>query len=255
MWNRTKRLINSYLDELIERASGPDKEVRRVTQAELARLNELEVQTLASVKMFEKELAEVELKMIGVTERERISRERGDLAAAESAGRELVNLAAHRDLLRQQISEGKSSAARSRALRDERKRVGEDLASETHLTAMREDIAGLNTPFGKNDPASTIEEMRMRLNRPGVSENDARLADAEREFEEEQKRARADEMLARYKSSIAAGEANLTENRAQSPAATSNQAATSSDAAPSESEQPDQPKTLGRNSGPVRPID
>jgi hypothetical protein len=254
MWNRTKRLINSYLDELIERASGPDKDVRRVTQAELARLNELEVQTRASVKMFEKELAEVELKMIGLSERERIARERGDLAAAESAGRELVNLASHRDLLRQQISEGKASAARAHALRDDRRRVGEELATETHLTTMREDIAGLNTPFGKNDPASTIDEMRMRLNRPAVSENEARLAEAERQFEEEQKRARADEMLARYKNSISAGEANVAQE-APRPQAAPNQASTEPDAAPSEGEQPDPPKTLGRNHGPVRPID
>jgi len=252
MWNRTKRLINSYLDELIERASSPDKDVRRVTQAELARLTELEVQTLASVKMFEKELAEIELKMIGVSERERIARERGDIAAAESAGRELVALGSQRDLLRQQIGEAKASAARSRALRDERKRMGEELASETHLTNMREGIAGLDTPFGKNDPASTLEEMRRRLNRPAVSENEARLAEAERQFEEEQKRARADEMLARYKSSIASSESSVVEER---PPATANQADRPSSVAPSEGEQPEQPKTLGRNSGPVRPID
>nr|AIA13481.1 hypothetical protein [uncultured bacterium] len=124
MWNRTKRLINSYLDDLIERASSPDKDVRQVTRAEIARLNELEVQTLASVKMFEKELAEVELKILGIAEREKMARERGDLIAAESAGRELVTLASHRDLLKQQISEAKSSAARARALREERKQSG-----------------------------------------------------------------------------------------------------------------------------------
>src|SRR5215211_6745410 len=166
MWNRTKRLINSYLDELIERASGQGRDVRQVTRAELARLSELEVQTLASVKMFEKELAEVELKMIGVSERERIARERGDIASAESAGRELVALGSHRDLLRQQISEGKASAERARALREERRRVGEELVTETHLTNMREGIAGLDIPFDRNDPASTLEEMRMRLKRP-----------------------------------------------------------------------------------------
>src|ERR1044071_7613074 len=132
MWNRTKRLINSYLDDLIERASSSDKDVRRVARAEIARLSELEVQTLASVKMFEKELAEVELKMIGVTERERMARERGDLVAAESAGRELVQLGEHRDLLRQQISEAKASAARARRLREERRQQGEELATETH---------------------------------------------------------------------------------------------------------------------------
>src|SRR2546423_4528808 len=111
MWNRTKRLINSYLDELIERTSGPDKDVRQITRAEVARLNELEVQTLASVKMFEKELAEVELKMIGVTERERMARERGDMASAESAGREPGHLCAAPGLLQPKHRRTAGSAA------------------------------------------------------------------------------------------------------------------------------------------------
>jgi hypothetical protein len=255
MWNRTKRLINSYIDDLIERASNPDKEVRQVTRAEIARLNELEVQTLASVKMFEKELAEVELKMIGISERERIARERSDFAAAESAGRELVALSSHRDLLRQQISEGKATAARARALRDERRRMGEELATETHLTTMREDISGLNAPFSSTDPASTIEEMRARLNRPAFSENELRLAEAERQLEEEQKRARADEILARYKNSIATGEINAAQSPPDSQAPATNQTEASADAGAAEDKQPDQPKTLGRNHGPIRPID
>ena len=114
MWDRTKRLINSYLDELIEKVSSPDKDVRQVTRAEIARLNELEVQTMASVKMFEKELAEVELKILGIAEREKMMRERGDLATAERAVREIETLSAQRDLLKQQIGEAKASAARAR---------------------------------------------------------------------------------------------------------------------------------------------
>ena len=57
MWQRTKRVINSYLEELIERSTSPDKQVRQITRAEIARLTELEVQTRGSIKMFEKELA------------------------------------------------------------------------------------------------------------------------------------------------------------------------------------------------------
>jgi hypothetical protein len=254
MWNRTKRLINSYLDDLIERVSSPDRDVRQVTRAELARLNELEIQTLGSVKMFERELAEIELKMIGVSERERIERERGDLAAAQNAGRELVALASQRDLLRQQISEGKAAAARAHALRDDRLREGEELASETHLTNMRESIAGLDLPSSASDPASTIDEMRMRLKRPTFSENDARLAEAERQYEEEQKRARVDEMLARYKSS-SSGESNIAQDTPHSQPAAPNPSSASANTPSGESEEPDPPKTLGRNQGPIRPID
>src|ERR1700674_2303184 len=110
MWHRTKRLINSYLDDLIERASGPDREARGVTRAELARLNELEVQTRASAKMLEKELAEIGLKILGVAERERMAREQGDEASASTAGRQLVTLAAERDLIKQQIGEATAAA-------------------------------------------------------------------------------------------------------------------------------------------------
>src|SRR6185295_5771593 len=247
MWNRTKRLINSYLDDLIERASSPDKDVRQVTRAEIARLNELEVQTLASVKMFEKELAEVELNILGIAEREKMARERGDLTAAESAGRELVTLASHRDLLKQQISEAKSSAARARTLREERKQMGEDLANETHLTSMRESLAGIQTPFDAKDPSSTIEEMRMKLNRPASASTDPRLAEAEREYEEQARRARIDEMLSRYKESTAGTDTAAP----QTPQPASSQPTTK----PIEAEEPEEPKTLGRNEGPIRPID
>lgn len=251
MWNRTKRLINSYLDELIERTSGPDKDVRQITRAEVARLSELEVQTLASVKMFEKDLAEVELKMIGVTERERMARERGDVAAAESAGRELVQLGAHRDMLRQQIGEAQASAARARQLREERKQQGEHLATETHLTAMRENLAGLNTSFDATDSSGTIEEMRTRLHQSGMSQTDARLASAEREYEETQRRSQVDDMLARYKQAVNDNTAEVTPRLPQ----TAPPAATSSPAKPTDEEEPEQPKTLGRNEGPIRPID
>ncbi|MFL6276922.1 MAG: PspA/IM30 family protein [Blastocatellia bacterium] len=252
MWNRTKRMINSYLDDLIERTSSPDKDVRQITRAEIARLNELEVQTLASVKMFEKELAEVELKMIGVTERERMARERGDLASAESAGRELVQLGAHRDLLRQQIGEARSSAARARQLRNERRQQGESLATETHLTAMRENLAGIHAPFDATDPSGTIDEMRSRLQRPGMSETDAKLAAAEHEYEEAQRRARVDDMLSRYKQTLG-GDDSL--DVAPRPPQSAPPAPASTPARQADEDPPEQPKTLGRNEGPIRPID
>ena len=252
MWNRTKRLINSYLDELIERTSSPDREVRQITRAEIARLNELEVQTLASVKMFEKDLAEVELKMVGVTERERMARERGDMAAAESAGRELVRLGEHRDMLKQQIGEARASAARARQLREERKQQGDALATDTHLTAMRENLAGLHAPFDATDPSGTIEEMRARLPRPGLSENDARLAAAERDYQESQRRAQVDDMLARYKETLAGGDAVDVAPRVPQ---TAPPAQAASPTKPIDEDEPEQPKTLGRTEGPVRPID
>lgn len=252
MWNRTKRLINSYLDDLIERASGPDRDAREITRAELTRLNELEVQTRASAKMLEKELAEVQLKMIGVAERERIARERGDSAAASAAGSQLVTLGAERDLIRQQIAEASGAAERARVLREERRRQGEDLATDTHLTAMRENLSSVQRPFDSTDPAGTIDEMRARIQRSSGALTDNRVAEADRELEKERARANVEDMLARYKQGSVSSETTPATQPATAPPSQTTDKATSPaniENAPAES------KTLGRTDGPIRPID
>ncbi|MEK6320395.1 MAG: hypothetical protein AABN33_01800 [Acidobacteriota bacterium] len=253
MWHRTKRLINSYLDDLIERATGPDREARGVTRAELARLNELEVQTRASAKMLEKELAEVGLKILGVAERERMARERGDEASAAVAGRQLVTLAAERDLIKQQIGEANSAAERARALREERRHLGEDLATESQLTAMRENLSSIQRPFDSTDAAGTIEEMRGRIKSSGFS-TDARVAEAERELEAERARARVEDILSQYKQGVTGGQPSRTE-AAPSQTTPAAQPETSSPPAKPDDSEPGQSKTLGRTDGPVRPID
>jgi len=254
MWHRTKRLINSYLDDLIQRVSSPDQEARGVTRAEIARLHELEVQTRASAKLLEKELAEVGLKILGVAERERISRERGDDAAASAAGTQIVSLSAQRDMIMQQLSEANAAAERARALREERRLQGEDLVNETHLTAMRENLSSVHKPFGGTDPSATIDEMRERLRRSGASLTDNRVADADRVLEAERARAQVEDALSRYKQSIAGAEP-------QSPTQVSPSQTAPAETPPNTAETnggvetPGQSKTLGRTDGPVRPID
>jgi hypothetical protein len=255
MWNRTKRLINSYLEELIERVSSPDREAREVTRAELARLNELEIQTRASAKMLEKELAEVQLKMVAVTERERLAREQGDAAAASAAGALLVSLGAQRDLLRQQLGEATTAAERARSLREEHRRLGEELATDTHLTAMRENLSSIQTPFDSTDPSGTIEEMRRRIGRSGASLTDNRVAEADRELEAERARARVEEMLSRYKQGATPIDPPPSEASRTTPQSST---AATPDTRPEESasdQAPGESKSLGRTDGPVRPID
>jgi hypothetical protein len=251
MWQRTKRLINSYLDDLIERTTGPDREAREVTRAELARLNELEVQTRASAKVLEKELAGIELKILGVAERERLARERGDQAAASESGRQLLSLDSQRMLIKQQITEANAAAERARALREERRRQGEDLAAETHLTTMRENLAAVQSPFGSADPAGTIEEMRARIGRSGASLADNGLAEADRELEAERARARVDEMLSQYKQASGSLPSSQDKQVTRTPSSENTpESSTSVEEQPSS-----QDKTLGRTDRPVRPID
>jgi len=254
MWQRTKRLINSYLDDLIERAGSPDRAAREITRTEITRLYELEVQTRASVKVLEKELAEVELKMIGVTERERIAREGGDPSAASAAGSQLVSLGAQRDLIRQQLAEAASAAERARALREERRRQGEDLATDTHLTAMGEKLSSVQRPFDSMDPAGTIDEMRARIQRSSGSLNDNRVAEADRELEKERARASVEDMLSRYKQGIGVSDAKSPSQAttSQAPQAPSE---SNKPAGPVDEDAPAQSKTLGRTDGPIRPID
>jgi hypothetical protein len=255
VWDRTKRLINSYLDELIERSSSPDRQVRQITRAEIARLNELEVQARGSLKLFEKELAEVELKMIGVSKREAIARERGDAGGAAAAANSLITLSKHRDLLKQQISEAGASAERARSLREDRRRLGEELATDTHLTTMRETIAGIQTPFDRNDPSATIDEMRERLHRPGVPTVDPRLIEAEREFEAERARKATEEILSRYKQDLSSSDLTAAGEAPLRSAATTESEETKPVDTETDQEQLDQRKSLGRTDGPIRPID
>lgn len=255
MWQRTKRLINSYLDDLIERVSSPDREARGITRAEIARLQELEVQTRASAKVLEKELAEVGLKILGIAERERISRERGDEAGASAAVSQLGTLSAQRDLIVRQLAEANAAAERARALREERRIQGEDLATDAHLTAMRENLSSIQTPFASADPSATIDEMRERLRRSGASLTDTRIADADRELEGERARARVEDALSRYKQGLAGAQPQPPAQEATPAAPASTAPAANAAESGPDDETPGQSKTLGRTDGPVRPID
>lgn len=254
MWQRTKRLINSYLDDMIEKASSPDKDVRSVTRAEMARLNELEVQARASIKMLEKELAEIDLKLMGAAERERMARERGDVNAATSAANDMVAFSSHRDFLKQQIQEATSSAARARSLREERSRQGTDLTNEVYLAEMRENIAGVQSSFDVTDPASTIDEMRSRLQSSGVDTTAARVAQADHELETERARKQAEDLLAQYKARMA-GEPQRTAVTPPPQSSSSVESTNSPASRLTDDDGPEEKKSLGPGSGPMRPID
>jgi hypothetical protein len=249
MWRRTKRLIESYLDNLIDRAGNPESEVREITRAELARLIELEAQSMASAKILEKEIADIELKLVGFSERERIARERGDQAAATSAGSHASALTAERDMLKQKLAEARAAAAKARALREERKTTGETLATETHLTSMRESLAGVQGAFDATDPAATLDEMRARIGASAGPSLEDSVADADRELEAQNKQKRTDDMLARYKQ-------NLTQDEhSPAPRPVSSTDIPPSEPAADDKEKADNGKTLGPARGPVRPID
>src|SRR5262249_49716126 len=204
----------------------------------------------ASAKMFEKEKAELELKIGGLLERERLLRERGDQTGAQSAARDAAALVAQHDLLKQQIGEATSAAERARALREERRVEGEGLATETHLTAMREGLSSLDVPLSSTDPGATIDEMRARLGKSSSSLSDAqqKALEADPKLEEARPQATLEGMLARYKQGIppvsppAATQSN--------PPQTQNQTESQK-----EDEKPPSEKTLGRSSSPLKPID
>jgi hypothetical protein len=245
-------MINSYLDNMIEKASHPDKEVRTVTRGEIARLNELEVQSRASAKLFEKEMAEIDLKILALAEREKIFRSQGQEVTADRAAETIQALAAQRDLLKKQISEANSAAERAKALREERKVQGVELANEIYLTDMRDNISSLDSGFGVNDPASTIDEMRTRLASTSIPSLDAQVADADRELKAMQSKSHIDDVLARYKNQVNEDPPIETKLPRASQTETPVQSQTNRIVDEDEKEQE---KTLGRSEGKIRPID
>ena len=250
MWQRTRRLITSYLDNLIDRVQGPESEVREVTREEVVRLAEVEVQSRASVKIYQKELAELELKIVGLSERERMATERGDVTTASASASAKQALTAQQDLLKKQINEDSAAADRAKALREERRRTGEDLATESTLTSMRQDVAGVHTSFDPMDPSGTIEEMRARLGGSSAPSTEELVAEADREIAAKNQLSKIEEELARYKESLNTVQASPIPQATQ-PKQTEQPASPG----PSEEESPGQEKTLGRTDGPVRPID
>jgi len=54
MWNRTKRLVNSYLDNLIDKVESPDNQVQQAGSVKASQLGANAVESLATVKLFEK---------------------------------------------------------------------------------------------------------------------------------------------------------------------------------------------------------
>src|SRR5262249_61622609 len=111
MWQRTKGLINSYLDSLIDRTSRPESELRDVTREEIARLNEVEARARGAAKMIEKQIAEAELKLTGAAERQRMARERGDATAEADAARLVAGMQWEGCILKGQLLNAMESIA------------------------------------------------------------------------------------------------------------------------------------------------
>jgi hypothetical protein len=155
-------------------------------------------------------------------------------------------------LIKQQISEANSAAERARSLREKRQRQGEDLATETHLTAMREDLSSVHKPFDSTDPSATIDEMRERIARSSGSLANNRVAEADREMEAQRARARVEDVLAQYKQGLAGEAQRPASDQSTNTPASQNSPTTKE---PESNTDSAQHKSLGRTEGPVRPID
>ena len=119
---------------------------------------------------------------------------------------------------------------------------------------MRENLAGIQTPFDRNDPSATIDEMRGRLNRSNLPTVDPRLVEAERELEAERARRATEEILSRYKQEHSVSGGATTEEPVR-PQSINRLEETNTPDPETDQNQTDQKKSLGRTDGPVRPID
>jgi hypothetical protein len=259
MWQRTKRMINSYLDSLIDRTGRPESELRDVTRAEIARLNEVEVRAKGAAKMIEKQLAEAELKLTGATERQRMARERGDATAQADAARVAAGLQQECDMLKGQLAEANASVARARALREDRRGSVDDLAAQTHLASMQETLAGMQSPFDATDPSGVIDEMRSKIRRGAAPPSAVEQADAD--LAAQAKKSKVDDLLDQYKKGLdregvtsVPRQPSFLAPEAEAPAEPPAASSGPGEATGRKSEA-DETKTLGPASGPIRPID
>ena len=264
MWQRTKRLINSYLDSLIDRTGRPESELRDVTRAEISRLNEVEAHARGAAKMIEKQMAEVELKLTGAAERQRMARERGDTAAEADAARVAAALQQECEMLKGQLSEANASVARARKLKEDRRTSVDDLAAQTHLASMQERLAGMQSPFEASDPSGVIDEMRAKIRRNSAPPSAVEQADAE--LAAQLKKSKVDDLLEQYKRGLDQGVTYPPpgQQTVQGPPISAVNQNAREDASKSsglpvegtaDEPEKDETKTLGPASGPVRPID
>ncbi|HZS44567.1 MAG TPA: hypothetical protein VFC63_05650 [Blastocatellia bacterium] len=216
MWNRTKRLVNSYLDNLIDKVEKPDQQVQDAGTVKASQLGASAVESLANVKMFEKRITETEAKI--ATLESRIPLLSNDTqrmimqSQLDTSRAELLDL-------QQRLTQARGSAIQAQKAMKEHPGQVRETMNNARLAQMGETLAGTSMPTKADDPFWVMDEMKSKIEqRSAVSSAqtaDARIAAADAELEKPE--SVVDDLLSQYKRDVASERVSPPVNQTVSP--------------------------------------
>jgi len=217
MWNRTKRLVNSYLDNLIDKVEKPDQQVQNAGTVKASQLGANAVESLANVKIFEKKITETEAKI--ATLESRIPLLTNDTqkmilqSQLDTSRAELLDL-------QQRLTEARGSAIRAQKAMKEHPGQVRETMNNARLAEMGETVAGAAMPTSTDDPFWIMDEMKSKIEQRAAASSaqttDAKIAAADAELEKPG--ALVDDLLSQYKRDVAAESTNVARPAAQNTA-------------------------------------
>ena len=231
MWNRTKRLVNSYLDNLIDKVESPDKQVQQAGAVKSSQLGTNAVEALATVKLFEKKITELEAKIATLESRIPMITNSTQKMLLES---QLETSRAELLDLQQRVMVARGTAIQSqKAVKEHPHKVHETM-NNARLAQMGEALAGsAGGATSTDDPFWVMDEMKNKIEQrnamSGSMTADAKIAAADAELEKPG--AAVDDLLSQYKRDLASQP--LEEVRPVAPAPVSQKESTKPDEKPS----------------------
>ncbi len=215
MWNRVKRLFRAVFGGLIDKAEDPElvlQQVIRDMRDKVPQMNENVAQVMATQKLLEKEVANLEREITDLDAKIKaaIKQGRDDIAKTyiSSLQEKQTSLERSREQLEQStLASKKAVQFRDNYLLQMKKKSNEamQLINQAKQTKMQEQLAQTMATFQVGDEASSFDEMRDKINRRAAAAEarmelattgvDSKIQDIEREAFNIQ----VDDTLAAYK--------------------------------------------------------
>lgn len=221
MWNRVKRLFRAVFGGLIDKAEDPElvlQQVIRDMRDKVPQMNENVAQVMATQKLLEKEVANLEREITDLDAKIKAAIKQGRDDIAKTYISSLQEKQTSLDRSREQLDQARIASQRAVQFRDNyllqmKKRSNEamQLINQAKQAKMQEQLARTMATFQVGDEASSFDEMRDKINRRSAAAEarmelattgvDAKIQDIEREAFNIQ----VDDTLAAYKRQMGVG--------------------------------------------------
>lgn len=215
MWNRVVRLFRAVFGGLIDKAEDPElvlQQVIRDMRDKVPQMNENVAQVMATQKLLEKEVANLEREITELDSKIKAAIKQGRDDIAKTYISSLQEKQASLERSREQLESSRIASQKAVQFRDNyllqmKKRSNEamQLINQAKQAKMQEQLAKTMATFQVGDEASSFDEMRDKINRRAAAAEarmelattgvDSKIQDIEREAFNIQ----VDESLAAYK--------------------------------------------------------